>query len=175
MMEYDFKLKLKLPADSPSADELVERLGEAGCDDALIGIGQPGRIALDFSREGDSAQAAIVSALTNVKKAIPGAKLIEVGPDFVGLTEVADFVGVSRQNMRKLWLTHATTFPVPIHEGNSALWHLAFVLQWLKEHGTYCVNQALLEVAHTAMQVNLAKEADHMAPREQRKLRALVA
>ncbi len=175
MMEYDFTLKFRLPADSPSADELVERLGEAGCDDALAGIGQPGRIALDFSREADSAQAAIFSALADVKKAIPGIKLIEVGPDFVGLTEVADFIGVSRQNMRKLWLTHVTAFPAPIHEGNSALWHLSFVLEWLRERGTYRVEQALLEVARTAMQVNLAKEADHMVPRVQRKLRALVA
>jgi hypothetical protein len=121
--------------------------GEVGCYDALVGIGQPGRIALNFSREADSAQAAIVSALADVKKALPGAKLIEVGPDFVGLTEVADFVGVSRQNLRKLWLTHATNFPVPIHEGNSALWHLACVLRWLQDRGTYRVEQTLLEVA----------------------------
>jgi predicted DNA-binding transcriptional regulator AlpA len=175
MMEYDFKLNFKLPADSPTADELVERLGAAGCDDALVGIGQAGRIALDFSREAESAQEAIVSALADVKKAIPGAKLIEISPDFVGLTEVAEFVGVSRQNMRKLWLTNATSFPAPIHEGNSALWHLAFVLQWLQERGTYNVERALLDVARTAMQVNLAKEIDHIAPRVQQKLRALVA
>jgi hypothetical protein len=86
MMEYDFKLNFKVPAHGPSADELVERLGATGCDDALVGIGKPGRIALDFSREADSAQEAIVSALTDVKKAIPGAKLIEVSPDFVSLT-----------------------------------------------------------------------------------------
>ena len=175
MMEYDFKLNFKVPADAPSADELVERLGAAGCDDALVGIGKAGRIALDFSREADSAREAIVSALADVKKAIPGAKLIEVSPDFVGLTEVADFVGVSRQNMRKLWLAHPTNFPAPIHEGNSALWHLAFVLQWLQERGTYHVERALLEVARTAMQVNLAKEADHIAPRIQKELRGLVA
>jgi predicted DNA-binding transcriptional regulator AlpA len=175
MMEYDFKLNFKIPADGPSADELVERLGAAGCDDALVGIGKPGRIALDFSREAETAQEAIVSALADVKKAIPGAKLIEVSPDFVGLTEVADFVGVSRQNMRKLWLAHPTNFPAPIHEGNSALWHLAFVLQWLQERGTYRVERALLEVARTAMQVNLAKEADHIAPRVQQELRELVA
>jgi hypothetical protein len=83
MMEYDFKLNFKLPADSPTADELVERLGAAGCDDSLVGIGQPGRIALDFSREAESAQEAIVSALADVKKAIPGAKLIEASPDCI--------------------------------------------------------------------------------------------
>src|SRR5436309_11045073 len=87
-MEYEFELRFKLPTDDADADELVERLGEAGCDDALIGIGQPGRIALRFTREAESAKRAIVSALEDVKKVIPAAKLIEVGPDFVGLTDV---------------------------------------------------------------------------------------
>jgi hypothetical protein len=80
-MEYDFELRFKLPADDTDADEVVERLGEAGCDDALIGVGQPGRIALKFAREAESAKRAIVSALEDVKKAIPAAKLIEAGPD----------------------------------------------------------------------------------------------
>jgi hypothetical protein len=77
--------------------------------------------------------------------------------------------------MRKLWLTHATSFPAPIHEGTSVLWHLAFVLQWLQEHGTYHVERALLDVARIAMQVNLAKEIDHITPRAQQKHRAFVA
>lgn len=55
-MEYEFTLKLKLTADQGETDTLVERLGEAGCDDAVIGIGQPGRIALNFIREGASAK-----------------------------------------------------------------------------------------------------------------------
>ena len=62
-MEYEFTLKYWLTTADSDADELVERLGAAGCDDALVGIGQPGRIALDFSREARSAQAAVVSAL----------------------------------------------------------------------------------------------------------------
>jgi hypothetical protein len=85
-MEYEFELRFRLPTDDADAGELVERLGEAGCDDALIGIGQPGRIALRFTREAESTKSAIVSALEDVKKAIPAAKLIEAGPDLVGLT-----------------------------------------------------------------------------------------
>lgn len=33
-MEYEFTLKFALPANQGPTDELVERLGEAGCDDA---------------------------------------------------------------------------------------------------------------------------------------------
>jgi hypothetical protein len=54
-MEYEFTLKYQLAADDCNHDEIVERLAEAGCDDATIGVGQPGRIALVFAREGASA------------------------------------------------------------------------------------------------------------------------
>lgn len=100
-MEYTFTLKYQLADDERDADALVERLGEAGCDDALVGIGQPGRLALEFTREAGSADEAVRSALADVRRAVPSASLIEVAPDLVGLTDVADIVGVSRQNMRK--------------------------------------------------------------------------
>jgi hypothetical protein len=77
MMDYEFTLKFKLPADDADADELVERLGET-CDDALVGIGQPGRLALNFTRAAASAELAIISALTDAKNAVPEAKLVEV-------------------------------------------------------------------------------------------------
>ncbi len=174
-MEYDFTLKFRLAAGEADADELIERLGAAGCDDALIGTGQPGRIALNFTREADSAQHAVISALVDIKKAIPLAKLLEVGPDFVGLTDVAELVGVSRQNMRKLMLAHIESFPTPVHEGSAAFWHLSPVLQWLKNRGGYRIEQELLDIAHVAMQINLVKEAGHLETRLRREVRALVA
>ncbi len=174
-MEYVFTLKYQLSDYDCDVDELVERLGAAGCDDALVGLGQPGRIALEFTREAESAEEALVSALANVKTAIPSAKLIEAAPDFVGLTDVAQAVGVTRQNMRKLMITYATSFPTPVHEGSATVWHLADILAWLQAKGTYKLEQALLDVAATAMQINLAKEVRQMAPRIRREIRALVA
>ena len=87
-MGYEFGLKYKVPDDA-DMDALIEQLGEAGCDDALVGTGQPGRIALDFTREAKSAEKAVLSALSAVKKAIPGAKLLEITPGLVGMTELA--------------------------------------------------------------------------------------
>ena len=55
-----------------------------------VGVGQPGRIALEFMRENETAEAALVSASADVKRAIPTAKLIEVSPDFVGFSDAAD-------------------------------------------------------------------------------------
>jgi predicted DNA-binding transcriptional regulator AlpA len=173
-MEVEFGMKFKLGAGSIDMDALVERLGEGGCDDATVGIGQPGRIALEFTREASSVKKAIVGALKDVKSAISDAELIEVTPDFVGLTDVAELVGVSRQNMRKLMLTNAATFPAPVHDGSTSVWHLAHVLEWLMNRD-YPIEPQLFEIASMAMQINLAKEALRIDAPLQKEVRILVA
>jgi hypothetical protein len=157
-MEYIFTLKYQLGSDVEDMDAVIERLGEAGCDDALAGIGLPGRLALEFTREAPSAEAAVGSALDDVRRALPDARLIEAAPDLVGLTDVAEIAGVSRQAMRKLMLAYPGSFPVPVHEGTTSLWHLADLLEWLRARGNAAWPPALAEVARAALQVNLAKE-----------------
>ncbi|KAA1004461.1 DNA-binding protein [Paraburkholderia panacisoli] len=174
-MEYVFTLKYRLAAHDCDVDEIVERLGEAGCDDATVGVGQPGRIALLFSREAASAFEALVSALKDVKRAVPSARLVEAGPDFVGLTDVAEVAGVSRQNMRKLMLSHAIDFPAPVHEGSASVWHLSDILDWLTERGGYDIKADVADVAKSAKQINLAKEVRELEPRFNRQLASLVA
>jgi predicted DNA-binding transcriptional regulator AlpA len=173
-MEYIFTLKYQLLDDGCAMDELVERLGEAGCDDALIGIGQPGRMALEFTRDAPDAVEAVLSALADVQRAVPSAKLIEVAPDLVGLTDVAEIVGVSRQNMRKLMLAHPGSFPTPVHEGSTSIWHLADVLGWLQAKGSYSLAKNVLDVAQVALQVNVAKEGRRSPGMDIKELDALV-
>lgn len=144
MNDYEFTLKFRLPAAAADVEAQLGALAAAGCEDALVGIGQPGRIALDFTRRARTAFEAIAAAVRDVKKAIPGAELVEAAPDFVGLTDIADIVGFTRQNMRKLMLGHAATFPAPVHEGNPSLWHLASVLHWLRESQFRPIGDALL-------------------------------
>lgn len=55
MKEYKFTLKYQLVAGDANHDSIVERLGQAGCTDALVGMGIAGRLALQFDREADSA------------------------------------------------------------------------------------------------------------------------
>jgi len=174
-MEYIFTLKYQLSEHDRNHDEIVERLAQAGCEDALIGIGQPGRIALEFTREAENAEAALMSALRDIKQALPSAKLVEAAPDFVGLTDVADVLGMTRQNMRKLMVGNAANFPAPVHEGSATVWHLAEVLHWLKAKGNYQFEQGVLDVAKAAMQINLAKEVLQLVPRVQREVRVLLA
>lgn len=162
-MEYIFTLKYQLARADVDMRDLVERLGENGCDDALIGTGLPGRLALEFTREADTAAAAVCSALHDVQQAVPDATLIEVSPDLVGLTDVAALVGVSRQNMRKLMLAHPGTFPAPVHDGSTSIWHLSDVLGWLQAKGGYALTAGLADVACAALEANLAKEELRLA------------
>jgi hypothetical protein len=162
MKAFDFTLRFGLPGAAMDAGELVERLAEQGCDDALIGIGQTGRVALNFTRLADSAFAAISSAVVDVKRAVPDAELVEATPDLVGLTDVADIVGCSRQYMRKLMIAGGASFPTPIHEGKSSLWRLSRLLVWLKESNRYHVEETLMDIASTTMQFNMAREADEL-------------
>jgi len=50
-MEYASTWKYQLSNEDWDRDALVERLGEAGCDDALVGIGQLGRLPRQLSAE----------------------------------------------------------------------------------------------------------------------------
>lgn len=161
-MEYTFTLRYKLADGDQEPDERIERLADAGCDDALVGIGQRGYLALEFTREAQSALEAFQTALADVKSAIPDAALVEAAPDFVGLSDVADLIGVTRQNMRKLMLAHADTFPVPVHSGSTLIWHLDDVLDWLSARGRYPVAETTLETARLLRQLNLVRETRHL-------------
>ena len=162
-MEYTFTLKYQLAADDCDPAAIVERLGAAGCDDALVGTGVAGRIALEFTRTAESAEAALHSALEDLRRILPGARLTEAGPDYVGLTDVADMLGMSRQNLRKLMLNHPASFPPPVHEGSASVWRLADLLGWFAERG-HALDAALAETAGAARQVNLAKDAAQGRP-----------
>jgi predicted DNA-binding transcriptional regulator AlpA len=163
-MEYQFNLKFTLASEYADENDVMMRLGEAGCTDALVGLGLAGYVGLEFIREAQSAEEAFLSALEDVKKALPKAILVEASPDFVGLTDVADLLGMSRQNMRKLFIAHTETFPPPVHGGNSTIWHLSQVLQFLADR-QYEFDQTVHDVAKAAMQVNLTKEKTLLDPK----------
>ena len=167
-MNHEFKLIFQLPADARPIDDMVEALAEAGCDDAIVGTGHPGRIALEFSREAKSAQRAIDSAIDNVQTALPGAELIEAAPDYVGLTEIAEIIGISRQALRKQMISRLD-FPRPIHCGHPSLWHLAPVLEWLVQQRAYRVGQALEDIARHNMYLNTRQQSQQVKTLERKR------
>ena len=131
----------------------------SGCDDAVVGIGKQGRISLNFIREADDAFEAISSAVKDVQKAIPGARLVEAAPDFVGMTELAKLYGFSRQYVRKLIQENSDSFPLPMHDGNPSLWHLHEVSLWFQQNDKArgALQPTLIEVSKVNMQLNLCR------------------
>ncbi len=157
MKQYDFTLKYRLGNPDEDAEKSLEALAETGCEDAVVGIGQNGRISLNFIRESESALEAIASAISDVQKAIPNAKLVEATPDFVGVTDIAELFGFSRQYMRKLIETRGASFPEPVHEGKPSLWHLTDIFAWFREHESRDIQSEAMEVSQVNMQLNVYK------------------
>lgn len=118
---------------------------------------------------------AVFSAIAAVKRAIPCATLIETALDFVGLTDVADILGCTRQNMRKLMVNGGAATPAPVHEGRPSIWHLAHILTWLREQKHYQIQNDLLELAQNTMQLNIAVEDENSDWSLQEEIRSILA
>jgi predicted DNA-binding transcriptional regulator AlpA len=175
MREYEFTLKFKLPNVSTDSDIYIEALYDSGCDDAIVGIGKRGFIALDFSREATSAYEAMSSAIRDVRKIIPQAEIVEASPDFVGLTYVANLLGCSRQNIQKLISKNSSERPQAVYEGSQSVWHLQELLTWLVEHKNYQIEESLIELAKTTKSLNLARQSEILDSNEQKKFKDLLS
>lgn len=167
MTTYEFTLAFALPSASADPASFLDALFEAGCDDATVGVGRRGSIALDFSREARSAEKAIRTAVASVQRAIPGAQLLEIKPDLVNLTDVAELVGVSRQNIRKYAAGEMRTvdvpFPVPCFSGTPSLWHLYEIAVWLFKHTDLRPRREIVELSFAAYKINLEAQQRHVA------------
>lgn len=163
MATYDFTLTFWLAEKDAEPEKYLDALFEAGCDDATIGVGRPGLISLAFSRDASSAEGAIRSAVSSVQRAIPGARLVEAKPDLVNLSDVADLVGVSRQNIRKYAAGEirsvSARFPVPSFSGRpTPLWHLYEVAVWLHRYTDLRPPKEVVEASLAAYKLNLDAE-----------------
>ena len=161
MKEFNFELIFKL-VDNQDSNEYLDALFENGCDDATISTGQLGMLSLSFTREAINASEALESAINDVKKAIPSAKLIEATPDIVNISEISSILGHSRQYTRKLFNSDTSSLPAPIHIGNPSIWHLSEVLDWLKSVGKQenKINENLFELSHITKQINIKRQLE---------------
>jgi hypothetical protein len=86
MKTYDFEVILAAGTDV--TEELADRLFEAGCDDGTPGAccGVP---VIGFSREAESLESAIRSAVANVQKAGCVVERVQIGRDSPLLSSAA--------------------------------------------------------------------------------------
>jgi len=165
MDSYTFMVNFTLPDPGSDPERYLDALYEAGCDDAAVGVGQRGMIGLDFTRAARSAEDALHSAGANVRAAIPGATLVQAGPDLVGLTQMAEIFGFSRQNMRKyaMGLSGAREkFPAPVVLGDPSLWHLAEIVVWLRLNTAVQPPDEVLAVSKAAAKMNFEVERQRL-------------
>ena len=99
MTEFEFQVFCR---DVDTSDELfLDRLYEAGCDDATVFF-KDGYICLDFTRESDNAEDAVISAIKDFENAGIGGSVERVEPeDLASLSEIAKRVGVTRASLQK--------------------------------------------------------------------------
>lgn len=159
-MEYDFVLRFSLPNPDDDPSSFLDALHQAGCgDDAVIGVGRRGMIALDFTRAGSSADEAVGSAIEDVHRSIPGATLAEVSPDLVTLAGIADVIGCSRQNIRKYAVGEIkalrVTFPRPIVSEPAGLWSLYETAVWFDRNTDIHPPHSVIEVSRVARRINV--------------------
>ena len=130
---FDFELLFKL-LDGDNPEQYLDALFEEGCDDAVPGINRIGYLTMSFSRKSHNAKNALISALVDVKKAIPNVQLISAGPYLLNLTELAFEFGFSKQNMQKYARDLSAVdipFPLPVIAGKTSYWRVDEVAEWL--------------------------------------------
>ena len=92
MQIHEFTLVFSYSSAKYDSDEVTEQLGEAGCTDSLVGLGQPGKVALMFHREAESVHEAVSTAIADVRRALPEAELEEAdipeAPDLAALHDI---------------------------------------------------------------------------------------
>ena len=87
--EFEFDLVCALPEDTEEG-AILDALYEAGCDDAVVGLGASSLVGLGFTRTGKDPEVVISATVKQVMAGLPdGAKLREVRPDPVSLADVA--------------------------------------------------------------------------------------
>ncbi|MBA4823500.1 DNA-binding protein [Pantoea ananatis] len=160
MALYNFTLTLS--GVTYETKGLEDALYKSGCDDALI-CAYGNSVYLEFDREADCLDNAISSAIENIESAGIGAIVESVDSDLVGLSDVAEITGMSRQAiaMFKDGTRGNGNFPCPVQriKGQSPLWDWAKVSEWLANNGRLEEGNELVTNARVLNKWNLALRA----------------
>lgn len=75
--EFQFDVMIRLPKGNPDIEKVLDRLYEAGCDDAVVGLGTPGLLGLSFIRQGADREAVIAGAVRDALAGLPAGAVVE--------------------------------------------------------------------------------------------------
>ena len=157
-------------------DIFIDRLFEAGCDDATAGR-IDGVQYVDFDREAASLSDALLSAVTEVEN-VGGVSVVRVADaGLVSMADIASRIGRTRESVRLL-ITGARGpggFPAPVTDPRSRyrLWRWSDVTHWLTTQlGEADIpDDRFLSVVNASLE--LRRHRDELAPDSRNRLRAL--
>lgn len=160
MTEFDFKIFCR-DVDTRD-DSFLDRLFEAGCDDATV-LFKDGYVCLDFSRESEDAENAVISAIRDVEKAGIGGSVERVEPeDVASLSEIAKRVKVTRASLQKYARGESKVgrdFPAPVQNISASrreLFSTAEVMNWMLLKRKTDIPGHTLELCRVIAKTNLA-------------------
>ena len=156
MNEFEFEFDLVLSSVSYEDETLEDRLHEAGCDDATLSF-RNAVAYLDFTREANSLEEAVISAINDAERA--GAIVARVMPDnIVSASEISRRIDRSRESIRKYIEGERGSggFPAPASGLNnkSLLWSWVDVSKWLSENKL--ISEDILKTAIVIAGINMA-------------------
>lgn len=156
-----YQFTLILDGVDENTPDIEDRLFEVGCDDALINY-KNGTVYLDFDREGEGLEQAIISAIKNVETANIGATILSVAPEhLVSLSDIAERVSLTRQAVSLFMLGERGVggFPKPVFKitNKSPLWRWSSVAEWLYQQGKI-IDHTVIDYANIVEDINSALE-----------------
>ncbi|WP_109314287.1 hypothetical protein [Pseudovibrio ascidiaceicola] len=99
---FEFDLVFALGEGEYDVFELADAVYAVGFDDAVVGTGQAGLLAVALEVEGEQPDQVILEAARSILPHLPkGSTLREVRPDLVSLADVAKKLSVQRQALQK--------------------------------------------------------------------------
>jgi hypothetical protein len=161
--EHDFTLVLTGITDLTPG--VCDALFESGCDDATLSM-RSGRPYLTFSRTAPTLKDAILSAISDVKKANIGVEVIRIDDcNLITQAEVARKIGHSRQLVHQYIKGERGPgrFPAPVcnmsDDVDSPLWYWCEVAYWLFENNL--IPKEAVQDANTLSIINYVLELNH--------------
>lgn len=162
-MNKTYQFTLLLDGINEITSNLEDALFEAGCNDALINY-KNGVVYLNFDREGDNLEQAIISAIKAVEsiKTDTTVKILSVAPEhLVTLSDIAERVSMTRQaiSLYALGERSVRDFPKPVLKiaNKSPLWRWSTVAEWFYQRGNLR-DYSVIEDANVVEDINTVLE-----------------
>lgn len=161
------------------AEELIDALFEAGCDDALVGSAD-GVQFVDFDREAESLEDAVLSAVGDLES-IDGVEVVRLADaGLLSMADIAARTGRTRESIRLLITGERGPggFPPPVTDPRSRyrLWRSDEVDTWLRANLATALSDVRSDHVRSAINagLELRRHRGHIADNAPTDLRALV-